>query len=287
MVPDKAGELLNPGLDFVFKKIFGDVQNADMTGDFLASALKLPAEELNTLTFINTELFREHANDKKGILDVRIKTPAGMEINIEMQNFYEKTMAERAIFYWAKMFTSHLSKGQTYEQLTKTIHIGILHFNFFPYKKYHSVFTPREETENYLLSDLFRIDFLEIPKAKDIPVKHDDKLAQWLKFFSTKEKEALKMLAKKNPMIEKAVGILEVLSGDEKIRMEAFYREREIRDEISRITSARNEGKAEGRNEKGIEIAKKLLTTNLSVGQISEATGLSIKEIQKLKNTNF
>ena len=99
------------------------------------------------------------------------------------------------------------------------------------------------------------------------------------------------MLAKENPMIEKAVGILEILSGDEKVRMEAFYREREIRDELSRMQSARQEGREEGREQgeqegrlkEKMETAKNFLKMGLSIEQISKGTGLNIEEIQKLK----
>jgi len=293
---DADKELLNPGNDFVFKLIFGDLRNVDITRDFLSSVLNLSVQELSTLAFTNTEFLREHKTDKKGILDIRVKTLSGMEINIEVQHLQDKTMAERSLYYWAKIFTSNLEKNQTYGQLTKTIAINILHFDFFAYEKYHSIFTIREETENTLLSDLFRIDFLEVLKIKNAKTIPNDKLTQWLKFLSTKDKEALKMLGKENPMIEKAVGILEVLSGDEKVRMEAFYREIEIKDELSRITSAREEGesigeargraegKAEGKTEGKIEVAKNLLSMGMDIKQVQAVTSLAEEEILKLKS---
>lgn len=42
------------------------------------------------------------------------------------------------------------------------------------------------------------------------------------------------------------------------------------------------EGRAEGKNEKAKEIAKKLLELKISIAQIITATGLSKKEIEKL-----
>ena len=43
------------------------------------------------------------------------------------------------------------------------------------------------------------------------------------------------------------------------------------------------EGKIEGQKEKTIEIAKVMLLKNISVKDISDITGLSIKEIEKLQ----
>ena len=42
-------------------------------------------------------------------------------------------------------------------------------------------------------------------------------------------------------------------------------------------------GRAEGQKIKSIEIAKNLLKQNLSIQNISQATGLSIDEIEKLQ----
>jgi predicted transposase/invertase (TIGR01784 family) len=44
----------------------------------------------------------------------------------------------------------------------------------------------------------------------------------------------------------------------------------------------RAEGRAEGKNEEKIEIARNLLKLNLTNEQISQSTGLSIKEIEAL-----
>ena len=49
------------------------------------------------------------------------------------------------------------------------------------------------------------------------------------------------------------------------------------------ITLAREEGFTEGSKERSIQIAKNLLTKNISIEIISEATGLSLEEIEKIK----
>ena len=47
--------------------------------------LNLPAGVLADIEIINSELLREYKEDKKGILDVRVKTQDGRQINIEIQ----------------------------------------------------------------------------------------------------------------------------------------------------------------------------------------------------------
>lgn len=96
------GFIMSPKNDFVFKLIFGDEKNKDILIDFLNSILKTPQSELADIELINTELLREFAEDRKGILDVRAKTKAGEQIDIEIQVLYTDYMAERTLFYWSK-----------------------------------------------------------------------------------------------------------------------------------------------------------------------------------------
>ena len=91
------------------------------------------------------------------------------------------------------------------------------------------------------------------------------------------------------PEVRKTIVMLRELSADEKVRQEAFYREKRLHDEASALGHARREGiaegieigKAEGKAEgitegmaKGkAEVAEKLRKMGLSEEQIREATG--------------
>ena len=65
------------------------------------------------------------------------------------------------------------------------------------------------------------------------------------------------------------------MSADEKIRWEAYYREKRLHDEASALGSARREGRAEGRAE-GRKEERSKLTQKLRKKGLSEA------EIQEL-----
>ena len=54
------------------------------------------------------------------------------------------------------------------------------------------------------------------------------------------------MLAEKNKDIKKAYDLLQIISKDEKARMLYDAREAELRDQLTRIETAENKGKAEG-----------------------------------------
>ena len=79
-------------------------------------------------------------------------------------------------------------------------------------------------------------------------------------------------------MTKKANDEYEYLTGEAEERRLAFLRDKAIRDE----KSMREGGREEGREEKQIEIAQKLLKMKISIEQIIEATGLTKEKIQEL-----
>jgi len=62
------GFIMSPKNDFVFKLLFDDENNKDLLIELLNSILKMPHDELEDIELIDTELLREFAEDRKGIL---------------------------------------------------------------------------------------------------------------------------------------------------------------------------------------------------------------------------
>lgn len=76
--------------------------------------------------------------------------------------------------------------------------------------------------------------------------------------------------------VRKAFSALEKLSADQKTRHLAEVREKALKNEVSMLGAA----KREGRHEKAVETAKKLLNVGvLTSEQIAEVTGLSLEEV--------
>jgi predicted transposase/invertase (TIGR01784 family) len=145
------------------------------------------------------------------------------------------------------------------------------------------------------LTELAEIHFIELEKLR---IKKDiDKnslLNEWLMFIENPESEEIEMIAKKIPEIKEAKKTLEILSLDKKARMTYEQRQKALKDKISMLSGAKEEGIKEG-IEKGIKegikegmkqekiiIAKNLLDV-LDDKTISMKTGLSIKEVNELR----
>jgi len=115
----------------------------------------------------NPELTKEMIFDKTGRLDIRAKTADGMQIDIEVQINNQKNIDKRTLFYWGKLFLEGIKQGEDYIKLAKVITINILDFDYLDIPKFHSQYHLWEDgEENYLLTDLIEVHFIELPKFK-------------------------------------------------------------------------------------------------------------------------
>lgn len=267
-------------MDFVFKYIFGSQQHKRALVSFLSAVLRLPKEELEGLEILNSELIKNHKKDKKGVLDVRVKTKDGKEIDIEVQIIDSGYMAERTLFYWSKMYTQQLESGLDYTHLKKCITINIVDFDVTPLKKLSSVYHIFEDETKFKLTDVLEIHFLELRKLynSEIPKDENDPLVMWMEFIDGK-REVIDVLSKKNDDINYAYDLLKIISKDKKARMEYEARLAAIRDEMTRLHVAKEEGKQEGK----IEVAENLINLELDVNTIIKATGLTEEEIERIR----
>ncbi|MHC1685192.1 MAG: Rpn family recombination-promoting nuclease/putative transposase [Clostridiaceae bacterium] len=281
--------IMSPKYDFVFKYIFGNEKHKDLLIALLSDILSVPEEEFEGIEIINSELIKEFKEDKKGILDVRVRTKSGKQIDVEIQILPTEYMAERTIFYWSKMYTSQIQPGDTYDKLKKCVAINIVDFECTPLKKLYSSYHLTEDETGYRLTDILEVHFLEIPKLfdKDIERDEDDPIVQWMEFLDAKSKGVIEMLAEKNKDIKKAYDLLQIISKDKKARMIYEARQAEISDQLTRIKTAKEEGinigKEEGATQKAIMIAKKMLLRGDSIEDIIDITELSKEKILELK----
>ena len=229
---------------------------------------------------------------------MRAKTKLGKQIDIEIQILPTQFMPERTLFYWSKMYTSQVKPGDTYDMLKKCITINIVDFRCTPLQKLYSRYHLTEDETAYQLTDILEVHFLEIAKLADLEIPRDenDPIVEWMEFLDAKSKGVIEMLAERNKNIKKAYDLLQIISKDEKTRMIYEAREAELRDQLTRVKSAkemgraegkaegRAEGRAEGEDRKAIKIAEKMLKRGDPIEDIVELTELPLEKVVELKN---
>ncbi|MEG2936540.1 MAG: Rpn family recombination-promoting nuclease/putative transposase, partial [Clostridium sp.] len=175
-------------------------------------------------------------------------------------------MIERTIYYLSKMINKQLSKGDNYCKLNKTITINILDFDYINSKEFHSSFRFYENISNQLLTDKVEIRFIELKKFARIQKNYNDKLHRWLSFLINPKGKEIDILRKEDNEIKEVLDVLYQISGDSQTVILAELREKAIKDEVSRLQGAKDEGISEG--------ASKLL-----IKQLTKKFGILSNEI--------
>lgn len=273
-IPDAKPKILPPKVDVVFKLLFADTRNEDILTDFLKSILNLPEDEYESVFIVDPQLKRETIDDKLGIVDVKLTTKSGTIIHIEIQVAQEPSLPERITYYISKILAAQLKAGAKYYELEKVISIAIADFNIIEGSDaYYHAFQLYENTTGIRFTDIVEIHTLELQKISD----QSDNTARydWARFLKAEKEEEFDMIANNSPAVKKAVAKLKQLSQDEEAQILYEARQKAIMDENTRLFSARRDEK--------YEIAKNFIKMGLPIEQISKGTGLTIKEIEKVK----
>ncbi len=278
-------KILSPKLDVVFHMLFGVQENERITKGLIEDVIQ---EKVESIDLEKTPyLWGNHAEDKVGIIDVRAVVNGNIHVDIEMQMVNQENIEKRILYYWSKLYSSQLNKGEKYHKLERTICILFINEEIkklenLPMQTTWKIIETKER--KIILTNDLEIHIIELPKqnkSKDI-----GDLEKWIMFLQNPESEAVRKMAQDDEEIKEAVEKLEEISSDEaKIRL-AELREKYILDQNTNIYGAeergRELGRVEGEKNKAEEIAKKMLKQNIDKQVIIELTGLSREEIENL-----
>ncbi|WP_245920408.1 Rpn family recombination-promoting nuclease/putative transposase [Methanospirillum stamsii] len=287
-------EIMSPKNDFAFRLLFSDPQCKDVLIDLLNTIIP---ENIQDLHLLDTHLLCS-ATQREGILDIRARTDAKVQINVEMQLHNLPAMDKRTLYYWAIMYIDQFLPGQKYHELNKTITINLLDYYLLPVDDLHTCFHVHDSKYDIRLSDALEIHFLELPKVHRYAHSYENKdLINWLKFINARNEEELYMAAETKPPIKKAFETLKAMSRNEENKRLYEAREIFLSDQATRVYAAKEEGRVEGieegrkegieegREEERITFARNLISLGMDDEFIMKATGLNKPDLDSLKNT--
>ena len=118
-------ESILPTNDLMFKRIFWNKEYPNILISFINSILKRD-NPITSIELVSTEhdsvveLAEQMNNEFMGEHGIRLdsvgKTSNNEILNIEMQKRNTDEMYRRSLFYWAKLYSSQLQKGQKYKE---------------------------------------------------------------------------------------------------------------------------------------------------------------------------
>ena len=271
---------LNKKNDCFVRYLFSDRGNENIVLDFINGVMI----DSNFKTFSNVEILNpfnlaKYLDGKESIVDVKCITEDNDTVIIEIQLQGNQYFIGRSLYYWANSYSSLLNKSDNYTKLAPVIGMNILDFTIFnDIKDFHSCYLLKEIKHNKILTDHCMLHYIELPKF-DINNISKEKLNTWIKFFKG---ENMSNLIKENNIFEevekRCQSFIEsdpLINAYRKKEWEGYFHKAELLTE-------REEGIKEGEKNKAISMVKTMINKNMDINLISEITGLSIEEINKL-----
>ena len=286
--------------DCFVRYFFTDKGGEKVLLDFInAVMISADMKTFKAVEILNPFNLKRHYKDKETIVDVKCITKNGTVVIIEVQLSGNSRFPERILYYWAYNYSKLLKKGEQYDDLTPVISINLLNFNLSKKNNaksgqmpnVHSCYMIYDTKNARLLTDHLQIHTIELKKFKFKDNNLPKDLKCWLGFFTNKDMEAyMSEIVKEKPIMEEAHKrynnfIRSRLMMTEYEKKELYQYDKQISLEDKRregIKEGRREGRLEGIKNEKYSIAKNLKKSGLDIKFISENTGLSIEEVEKL-----
>ncbi|WP_080905485.1 Rpn family recombination-promoting nuclease/putative transposase [Parabacteroides sp. Marseille-P3160] len=286
---------INPFTDVGFKKIFGQEIDKDLLIEFLNDLL-VGEKAIKDITFLDKELLPEFMGDRGVIYDIYCTTEKGEHFIVEMQNRQQINFRERALFYLSHTVARQGEKGMDWQFGLKAVY-GVFFMNFrledIPHKLRTDVILADRET-NEQFSDKLRFIFIELPSFTKEEEECETDFERWI--YVLKNMETLKRLPFKarKSVFERLEKIVDIASLTKEEREKYDESIKVYRDNLAVLGYAEQKGRkegeargltkgrAEGLKETQLKIARNLKAKGLASDLISEVTGLSAGEIEKL-----
>ena len=278
--------------DYFVRYLLGSIGNEDILENIVNCVLRDSGfEEVYNLEIINPHNLPENINLKESVLDVKAITKDKKKIIIEIQLSGNIDFVKRIYYYISKNIVSELNENESYDIISQVISINFVNFNmdFGDEGKAHRCFKLIDTQNNNVILDIIQMHIIEIPRFITIlnnsntdDIKRNQILS-WIEFFTIKDLENVKEKLKEvNHIMPKVIDKYERFISSEE-EMEVYNaRDAFLYGQSLMLKREREEGIKEGIKENQILTAKNMKNKNMDINLISELTGLSIQEIEKL-----
>ena len=273
--------------DFGFKRIFGTKPNKDLLINFLNSLFD-GFHIIKDVKYLNSEHVGDVFAERKAIIDVYCENERGEKFIVEMQNAYQKYFKDRSLFYSTFPIREQAPKGAEWNfQLEHVYTVALLNFDleeeaFDKNDINHDVGLLDKKTFK-VFNDKLSFMYVEIAKFNKTEEELDTLYDKWLYVLKNLSRLDERPATLKEKVFTKLFEEAEIAKFTPTELKEYEDSLKAYRDVKNSIDTALEKGREEGMEKEKLATARRLLSMGLSDEQVSTATELSLKEIQKMR----
>jgi len=244
---------------------------------------------ITDVQYLDKEQLPGDKKERRMIYDIYCQTEQGEHIIIEMQKLPQKHFKERALLYLARVLDRQSMRGKTGNNYDVNAVYGVFFMNFTEDRMARKLRTDvaladRQSNEHF--SDKLRMIFIQLPEFRKREEECETFFDRWIYnlknmniLYSLPWKEEYKEFQRLSEICETAN-----LTPEQRARYERSIKTFLDNNDILeyQLDKGIKKGREEGRAEERTLVAKKMKQKGMSAEEISELTGLSIEEIEKL-----
>ena len=271
--------------DRAFKEVFLNPNNSDLLKALLEFILKI---KIDKLEIKKTELLSGNVNIKDKRVDAIVHT-GNKKIEIEINSQNKDYLHTRSTAYICNIYQSNANVGDTYNEDTDIIQVNLtwgLGRNNDEMKIY-KIMNEKGElyVKNFIIYEINMDYYDKIWYSKN---EDEIKKNQYMIMLDLDKKELKNM--PKDKIVDKYITNVTIVNDDPEFQKYMSEEEDKKKIQNSLLSEAKEEGISQGIEQgytSGIndgikQTAKSMLNKNMSIEDISDITGLSIEEINKL-----
>ena len=278
--------------DWAVKKLLRNKANFVVLEGFLSELL---FDDIKIQKILESESNQETDEDKYNRVDILTQNSKNELIIVEIQNTYEIDYFQRMAYGASKALTENLSIGQPYSDIKKVISINIIYFdlgqgkdyiykgttNFYGLHEQDILQLSAKQKETFAqqkVSDIFpEYYIIKVNQFDDIA---KDTLDEWIYFFKNSEvKDHFRAKG-----LSEAKEVLDIMRLD-KEQQYGYNRYLDyLHVKASEALTLKIEAEEKVRQSEKIEIAKNLIDVGLDNATIAKVTGLTLAQIEQLRN---
>ena len=272
--------------DRAFKEVFLNPNNSDLLKALLEFILKI---KIDKLEIKKTELLSGNVNIKDKRVDAIVHT-GNKKIEIEINSQNKDYLHTRSTAYICNIYQSNANVGDTYNEDTDIIQVNLtwgLGKNNEEMKIY-KIMNEKGElyVKNFIIYEINMDYYDKIWYSKN---EEEIKKNQYMIMLDLDKKELKNM--PKDKIVDKYITNVTIVNDDPEFQKYMSEEEDKKKIQNSLLSEAKEEGISQGIEQgytSGIsdgikQTAKNLLSMNMTLENISKATGLTVEEIKNLK----
>lgn len=279
--------------DYGIKYLLRDKGDYAVVEGFISALLKTKGyKDVKIVALLESESNKEDSKSKRSLADLIVEDEDHHKYIIEIERNVKDSFIHKSLFNTSRLIVDNLAQREDYTQIIKIFHISLLYFAIGNGAIYHGKTIIHEIETNEKLSvhiknqqtgEIFDATdilpeyfYISIPQFND---RLEREIDDWLHVMKYDE-------IPKNyhsPYMVQVAEKLSILKMTPEERANYSYYQKKLYSDRDELAAAEARGIEKGKTEEKMEIAGAMLLDGDTIEKISKITGLTVKEIEKLK----